>query len=112
LIVANVGDSRCILVKKSQNGGPPEAVEMSFDHKPYLDTEMRRITNAGGTVTMRRVNGDLAVSRALGDFVYKHRRDLKAEEQQVSAEPEIIARERSADDQFLVLACDVSESSS
>jgi protein phosphatase 2C family protein 2/3 len=38
---------------------------------------------AGGTVTMRRVNGDLAVSRALGDFVYKHMTDLKAEEQQV-----------------------------
>ena len=35
------------------------------------DKERERIYKAGGTVTMGRVNGDLAVSRALGDFVYK-----------------------------------------
>jgi len=31
------------------------------------------LCGAGGSVIQRRVNGDLAVSRALGDYVYKHR---------------------------------------
>lgn len=100
IFVANAGDSRCTLVRAGTT------VAMSEDHKPFLEKEQRRIEAAGGTVTMRRVNGDLAVSRALGDFVYKHMRDLKAEEQQVSAEPEIRIEPRSTDDQFLVLACD------
>lgn len=100
IIVANCGDSRSILVR----GGA--AVEMSFDHKPYNEGEHARILQAGGTVTMRRVNGDLAVSRALGDFVYKQRPDLKPEQQQVSAEPEIKVEHRSPEDQLLVLACD------
>lgn len=39
------------------------------------------------------------MSRALGDFVYKQRPDLKPEQQQVSAEPEIKVERRSADDQ-------------
>jgi protein phosphatase 1B len=81
VFVGNCGDSRAILVR----GG--NAVEMSIDHKPYLPAETARIEAAGGTVAMRRVNGDLAVSRALGDFVYKQGRDIRAEAQQVSAEP-------------------------
>ena len=79
---------------------------MSVDHKPYNELEQRRIEAAGGSVTMRRVNGDLAVSRALGDFAYKHARDLPPQAQQVSAEPEIRYVERSPSDAFLVLACD------
>merc|ERR1712028_125747 len=54
----------------------------------------------------RRVNGDLAVSRALGDYSYKQRGDLKAEEQQVSAEPDIEIYERKAEDAYLLLCCD------
>jgi len=80
---------------------------MSHDHKPYLPQETARIEAAGGTVAMRRVNGDLAVSRALGDFTYKQSKNLKPEAQQVSAEPEFIIQERNKDtDQYLVLACD------
>ena len=56
---------------------------------------------------MKRVNGDLAVSRALGDYVYKHAAHLPPEKQQVSCEPDILIYERRrADDQFIVLACD------
>jgi len=101
IVCGNVGDSRCILVKLN------EVIEMSVDHKPYNQLEQERIEKAGGTVTMRRVNGDLAVSRALGDFVYKHSADLPPEKQQVSAEPEIRFVARTPDaDAFLVLACD------
>lgn len=69
--------------------------------------EQRRIVAAGGTVSMRRVNGDLAVSRALGDFVYKQASSLKDEEQQVTASPDIHVHPRDVDeDEYLVVACD------
>jgi hypothetical protein len=57
-------------------------------------------------VRSNRVNGDLAVSRALGDFSYKARADLPAEEQQVSAEPDIEVQMIDKTEEFLVLACD------
>lgn len=44
-----------------------KAVEMSADHKPEDDIEMKRIKNAGGKVTADgRVNGGLNLSRAIG----------------------------------------------
>ena len=42
------------------------------DHKPSNELEKERIQNAGGSVMIQRVNGSLAVSRALGDFEYKN----------------------------------------
>ena len=39
------------------------------------DGEKRRIEEAGGRVMIQRINGSLAVSRALGDFEYKQRTD-------------------------------------
>ncbi len=38
------------------------------DHKPTDDAERRRIQAAGGYVLNGRIDGGLAVSRALGDF--------------------------------------------
>lgn len=62
VIVANAGDSRCIICR---NGKP---VEMSFDHKPEDDIEFERIKKAGGRVSLDgRVNGGLNLSRAIGD---------------------------------------------
>ena len=86
IVVANAGDSRGILAK----GGRVEP--MSFDHKPTNAGETQRIEASGGTVTNRRVNGDLAVSRALGDFKHKTNTDLPAEQQAVSAEADIDSR--------------------
>ena len=79
---------------------------LSNDHKPYLPVEKERIEKAGGQVKFNRVNGDLAVSRALGDFVYKRCESVEAKEQAVTAFPEIIVEERDKDDEFIVLACD------
>lgn len=62
LIVANAGDSRCVV----SEGG--KAVDMSYDHKPEDEVELARIKNAGGKVTMDgRVNGGLNLSRAIGE---------------------------------------------
>merc|ERR1719420_615306 len=56
---------------------------------------------------IQRVNGSLAVSRALGDFEYKNVDGKGPTEQLVSPEPEFYLKERLLDeDEFLVLACD------
>ena len=44
---------------------------MSEDHKPELEIEHNRITQAGGEVWEGRVNGNLNLSRAIGDLEYK-----------------------------------------
>jgi len=78
----------------------------SEDHKPSNEKESKRIYDAGGHVQIGRVNGNLAVSRALGDFVYKDTPHLPEHAQKVSAEADITIFERSAEDEFIVLACD------
>ena len=100
IVCANTGDSRAVM----SCGGT--CVELSHDHKPYNPKEKERIEKAGGQVKFNRVNGDLAVSRALGDFVYKRCATAQAEEQAVTAFPEIISQARSPQDEFIVLACD------
>ena len=57
-------------------------------------------------MTNNRVNGDLSVSRALGDFRYKLCATLPAEQQQVSAEPDVEVHKIDKTEEFLVLACD------
>ena len=52
-----------------------QAVSLSCDHKPSRPDEMKRIEKSGGFVMhlgVPRVNGVLAVSRALGDAELKH----------------------------------------
>lgn len=100
IYIANCGDSRAVLCR---NGVP---VFSTQDHKPVLEKEKERIQNAGGSVMIQRVNGSLAVSRALGDFDYKNSTDLGQCEQLVSPEPEIFCQDRDPNDEFLVLACD------
>ncbi|CAD6236894.1 GSCOCG00008284001-RA-CDS [Cotesia congregata] len=102
LFVANAGDSRCVLCRDGQ------ALELSLDHKPEDDLEMKRINEAGGKVTADgRVNGGLNLSRALGDHSYKQNSDLPPEKQMISAMPDVrhvkIETQR---DEFLILACD------
>merc|ERR1711934_1299071 len=71
------------------------------------EPEKERIQNAGGSVMIQRVNGSLAVSRALGDFEYKNVDGKGPTEQLVSPEPEFYIKERDESrDEFLVLACD------
>lgn len=97
---ANCGDSRAILCRDGK-------VEFfTTDHKPFHPNEKERIQNAGGSVMIQRVNGSLAVSRALGDFEYKNVEGKGPCEQLVSPEPEVFIERRSQTDEFIVLACD------
>lgn len=98
--IGNCGDSRAVLCRGEQ------PVFYTQDHKPILPGEKQRIQNAGGSVMIQRVNGSLAVSRALGDYDYKSSKELGQCEQLVSPEPEIFVHDRDAQDEFLVLACD------
>ncbi|BGP43534.1 Protein phosphatase 2C 2 [Rhodotorula kratochvilovae] len=100
IICANAGDSRAVM----SVGG--EAKPLSFDHKPTNQGETSRIVAAGGFVEFGRVNGNLALSRALGDFDFKQSANLDPEQQIVTADPDITVHEATPDDEFLVLACD------
>lgn len=93
--VANAGDSRAIIVQRMGKVEP-----LSHDHKPNRPDEMARIKAHGGGVYFHgvwRVQGILAVSRAIGD------RNLKA---YVTAEPDVVRREITPADKYLVLATD------
>lgn len=101
LYVANAGDSRCVVCRAGK------VVEMSFDHKPEDDIEFERIRKAGGRVTLDgRVNGGLNLSRAIGDHGYKMNKELSAEEQMISAQPDLKRHTLEPEDEFMVLACD------
>lgn len=78
LYCANAGDSRAIACI---NG---KVEVLSLDHKPNNESELKRIRAGGGWVEYNRVNGNLALSRALGDFVFKRNSKKKAEEQIVT----------------------------
>eukprot|EP00057_Strongylocentrotus_purpuratus_P030552 XP_782003.2 PREDICTED: probable protein phosphatase 2C T23F11.1 [Strongylocentrotus purpuratus] len=96
----NVGDSRGVM---SISG---HAKPLSFDHKPSNENESKRIIAAGGWVEFNRVNGNLALSRALGDFVFKRNLSKGPEEQIVTAVPDVTETEIIPDSEFLLLACD------
>ncbi|RHZ66491.1 type 2C protein phosphatase PTC1 [Aspergillus thermomutatus] len=92
LYTANVGDARIILCR---NG---KALRLSYDHKGSDENEGKRIANAGGLILNNRVNGVLAVTRALGDAYLK---DL------VTGHPYTTETVIQPDqDEFIILACD------
>ncbi|XP_034034611.1 protein phosphatase, Mg2+/Mn2+ dependent, 1Nb (putative) isoform X2 [Thalassophryne amazonica] len=91
---ANCGDSRAMLCRSGQVCFSTE------DHKPFSPLEKERIENAGGSVSLQRINGSLAVSRALGDFSYKGAEARSPNQQMVSPEPE-----GSLDNISIILLC-------
>lgn len=88
IVCANAGDSRAVFARQPETptfsssnsvsstdgntvSAVGKAIPLSFDHKPDDEEEEKRVKNAGGYVTGGRVEGDLAVSRGLGDFRFK-----------------------------------------
>lgn len=100
LIVGNLGDSRCLLGRADGCWAA-----LSQDHKPQNPLERARILKAGGFVEQNRVDGCLALSRALGDFVYKNESSLPINAQKVVAVPDYAIQTICTGD-YLVLACD------
>lgn len=100
IYVINAGDSRCTM------GRAGKAVEMSIDHKPESQVEIDRITKAGSTIVEGRVDGNLNLTRSLGDLKYKQRENLKPEEQAITANPDVYVFEYSDDIDFIIMGCD------
>ncbi|CAK7272715.1 mgpp2cl-1, protein phosphatase 2C-like protein 1 [Sporothrix epigloea] len=92
LYTANVGDARIILCRSGK------ALRLSYDHKGSDENEGRRIANAGGLVLNNRVNGVLAVTRALGDTYIKELVTGHPYTTETVIQPEL--------DEFLIIACD------
>ncbi len=93
-LAANVGDSRVII------GTDRGTAVLTDDHKPDATAERFRIEALGGSVVtlgVPRVEGILAISRALGDACLKP---------YVSAEPRIAEGLLGSENDVAVLACD------
>lgn len=100
IYIANAGDSRSVLAKKGI------AIDLSIDHKPEDEIEKDRITKADGTITNGRIDGNLNLSRSLGDLQYKKNPALKPEEQKISAAPDVKKIEFTKEFDFIVMGCD------
>ncbi|KAJ5050562.1 uncharacterized protein L3040_002439 [Drepanopeziza brunnea f. sp. 'multigermtubi'] len=92
LYTANVGDARIILCR---NG---KALRLSYDHKGSDENEGKRVANAGGLILNNRVNGVLAVTRALGDSYMKDLVTGHPYTTETVIQPDL--------DEFIILACD------
>jgi len=89
--IAHVGDSRAVV---SRSG---VAEVLTEDHRATRDSEAERVESLGGFILMKRVQGVLIVSRAIGDCKYK---------EYVTAEPDIMEYKICREDEFLILASD------
>jgi protein phosphatase 1L len=93
-LAANAGDTRVII--GTENG----VSILTKDHRPELPEERMRIESLGGSVVsygIPRVEGILAMSRALGDTGLKP---------YVSSEPRIVKGHLGKENDYAVLACD------
>ncbi len=99
LRIAHAGDSRAVLVVAKGKGK-----RLTEDHKPANAEERNRIEACGGRVVktflsnVYRVNGELSVSRAIGDVRYS--------EFGVTHVPTCSEVARTEDMALLILACD------
>jgi serine/threonine protein phosphatase PrpC len=154
IVCANAGDSRAVLSRKQATGAGSTTsstaasdlsadsmassnadamktvIPLSYDHKPEDMEEESRIRAAGGYVSGGRVEGDLALSRALGDYRFKNMdtvmggtaalqeqsnpenattatRLMRPGDQKVSPVPDITIHARNPQlDEFIIVACD------
>jgi protein phosphatase PTC2/3 len=96
---ANAGDARSVLC---ENG---RAIDLSKDHKPDVPMERSRVVASGHTVENGRVDGVIAISRAIGDWEYKSVRE-PPERMAVSVVPEISKTPITTNSNFIIQACD------
>jgi len=91
LYSANAGDARNVLIRDGKG------VRLTYDHKASDEAEGKRIAEAGGFIMMNRVNGMLAVTRALGDQTMKD---------YVTSEPYCESHQLTEKDTHVIVACD------
>ncbi|XP_033115788.1 protein phosphatase 1E-like [Anneissia japonica] len=94
LHVGWIGDSQALVMKQGR------AITVMNPHKPDREDEKKRIEELGGCVVWFgawRVNGSLAVSRAIGDADHRP---------YVSGTPDVTSVKLDGDEDCFVLACD------
>mmetsp|Transcript_2381 Transcript_2381/g.4932 ORF Transcript_2381/g.4932 Transcript_2381/m.4932 type:complete len:226 (-) Transcript_2381:64-741(-) len=91
LYTANAGDSRAVLCRGDS------ALRLTYDHKASDKEEQERVAQDGGWIALNRVNGVLAITRALGDHAMKPA---------VTAIPYQTRTVIGPEDKFLIVACD------
>jgi len=96
--VASLGDCRAVLADGSRRG----YANCSSDCRADRPDEVARVVGAGGFVANKRVNGQIAVSRALGDFAFKGGNDGD----RVSCVPDVTTIKLREGDDFLLIGCD------
>jgi serine/threonine protein phosphatase PrpC len=118
LLIANVGDSRCVLGREDQTRpGTLIATDLSIDQKPDAPAERARIEGGGGQVRPSLVPGvgyagpprvwdptrrfGLACSRSMGDTLY-----YGPNRSGVIAEPEVTSHRLDQHDRFLIIGSD------
>ena len=96
-------------INYEESSHPLSSIRVSFDHKPSVDQERRRVRRNGGALVasmtgscsyrLAQANGPstLAVARAFGDFQLRP---------YVSVEPDIFCHRVDAYDQFIVMGSD------
>ena len=93
IFCANVGDSKCFLIKKNKVN------QISVDHKCTVENEVERIKKKGGIVFSGRVFGTLILTRTIGD------REMK--NYGVISNPSIYSNEiNENEDQYIIIASD------
>lgn len=112
LTVATLGDCQAFLVRRTPEGDLQIWELQSRVHQLDDEEESSRVRAAGLDVFGEplRIQGSLAVSRAIGDLRFKSQeRDgvlLPTEAQPVSVIPEIIEHVLTEDDEYIFLGCD------
>ncbi|PXF48032.1 phosphatase 2C 4 [Gracilariopsis chorda] len=122
LYTANVGDSRAVLAihgaQQTMSSSPAataiRATQLTRDHNCTEEEEKARIERNGGFVERDRLNGDLDMSRTIGDHEFKkyrnhpqfNRTGRHFGAELLVATPDITCRKLSDDDAFVVVATD------
>jgi len=91
LYVANVGDSQAVIFQKEG------IVRLSNLHDLHNASERFSVEQKGGVILKDRIEGELALSRSIGDFRFKNL---------MSSEPEILEYDIKDDDEYLLIGTD------
>lgn len=101
IFTANAGDSRAVMGTSGRAGA------LSFDHKPTNPTERARIIRAGSYVNAEgRVDGNLNLSRAIGDLAHKTNSKIHLKDQAITSFPDVKVVKTTSKTDFLVMGCD------
>eukprot|EP00397_Hematodinium_sp_SG-2012_P056051 GEMP01068871.1.p1 GENE.GEMP01068871.1~~GEMP01068871.1.p1 ORF type:complete len:281 (+),score=58.26 GEMP01068871.1:104-946(+) len=99
IYTAHLGDSRAVMSR----GGTATRLTSRSDHRATDPLERKRVLEAGGHIVNDRVNGMLAMTRALGDNLLKM---PTLANDVISNVPDITCTDLMKEDAFVVVACD------